>query len=359
MKVQPSYVHYGGETTIPQTRGIRQGSVESPFLFAIAVEQALYNATAHSEWPRTVPGAPDIPLSELLFMDDTLLWSGGRTDMKKKYELLKSELAKWGLQVNAEKTQYYHSPYSREPGPITLDGQLIEPSSSMGVFGIPLSVPVKPGALMDSGIAKGTAKFYGNRNVFLARAPLKEKLKMFRAVVTGSALWYSSAVPPTPQAMGALNATQLELVAKMAGFRRRSEESWCEFRQRSMRGARQLLCNHHVERWSTCWLKRYWDFKGHISRALFRPSPTASSLMVNYRNCTWWAEQCRDPHGIKHPGSFFPHLSNEEKHLNRVTKTQNWREQAQDPKLWQSLKQTWIDQTDVAWTSGRQLALPH
>ncbi|CAE7887330.1 putative 149 kDa protein [Symbiodinium microadriaticum] len=155
-----------GETTIPQTRGIRQGSVESPFLFAIAVEQALYNATAHSEWPRTVPGAPDIPLSELLFMDDTLLWSGGRTDMKKKYELLKSELAKWGLQVNAEKTQYYHSPYSREPGPITLDGQLIEPSSSMGVFGIPLSVPVKPGALMDS----------------------------------GSALWYSSAVPPTPQA---------------------------------------------------------------------------------------------------------------------------------------------------------------
>ena len=227
----------------------------------------------------------------------------------------------------------------------------------MSIFGVPMSTPLKPSSLMDTGIAKATAKFYANKEVFLARAPLKAKLKLCQAVVTGSALWYSCAVPPTAQAMGALNTTQLELVSKMAGFRRGSDETWCEFRLRSLRGARQILCNNQAERWSTCWLKRYWDFKGHISRAFHRSSPTASALIDNFRNCEWWAAQRRDPFGLRHPGSFYPHLSNEEKHLNQVTGSSNWRTQAQDPKLWQNLRTAWINQMDVAWTSGRQIAL--
>ena len=346
-----------GDTTIPQTRGIRQGSVESPFLFAIAIEQALSTVMADPQWPRAPVSAPDLPVSELLYMDDLLLWSGSKSDMQKKYAMLKAELQKWGLHVNAEKTKYYRSPHSLEAGPILLESQTIENGAAMPVFGVPLSVPVKPGSLMDTGIAKATSKFYSNKHVFLARAPLKDKLKLFSAVVTGSALWYSCAMPPSVQAMGALNTAQLELVSKLAGFRRRTEESWLEFRLRSIRGARQLLVNHQVERWSTGWLKRYWDYKGHIARALYRTSPTASALMDNFRNCEWWAAQCRDPHGLKHPGSFFPHLSNEEKQLNKVTGSLNWRTQAQDPQAWNNLRTAWISHMDVAWTSGRQFAL--
>ncbi|CAE7355682.1 unnamed protein product [Symbiodinium sp. KB8] len=277
-----------GDTTIPQTRGIRQGSVESPFLFAIAIEQALSTVMADPQWPRAPVSAPDLPVSELLYMDDLLLWSGSKSDMQKKYAMLKAELQKWGLHVNAEKTKYYRSPHSLEAGPILLESQTIENGAAMPVFGVPLSVPVKPGSLMDTGIAKATSKFYSNKHVFLARAPLKDKLKLFSAVVTGSALWYSCAMPPSVQAMGALNTAQLELVSKLAGFRRRTEESWLEFRLRSIRGARQLLVNHQVERWSTGWLKRYWDYKGHIARALY--------------------------------SSFFPHLSNEEKQLNKAVR---------------------------------------
>ena len=96
-----------GDTSVPQTRGIRQGSVESPFLFAVAVEQALYDAMASPQWPKVVQGAPDLPVSELLYMDDLLLWAGSKADMQQKYALLKVELRKWGLNVNAEKTKYY------------------------------------------------------------------------------------------------------------------------------------------------------------------------------------------------------------------------------------------------------------
>ncbi|CAE7819576.1 unnamed protein product [Symbiodinium sp. CCMP2592] len=156
---------------IPQGRGIRQGAVESPFLFAIAIETALYDAINQPAWPKIIPAAPDLPLAELLFMDDTLMAAASPTDMVKKYDLLRTELNKWGLTVNPEKTAYYCSPYSTMKGPIQLEGKTIQPGDSLTVFGIPLSVPFKPTAIMDTAISKASKKFFANKHVFLAEAP--------------------------------------------------------------------------------------------------------------------------------------------------------------------------------------------
>ena len=175
---------------------------------------ALKAATEHSEWPKTIPSAPDLPLAELLYMDDTLLWAANRDDMIKKYNILKSELAKWGLRVNPEKTSYYHSPHSTTPGNIQLDDQVIEPASHMTVFGIPLATPLKPTSLMDTAMSKASKKFYANKHIFMARSPLKGKLKTFQTIVGGSALWYCSAVSPSTQALSGVNTLQLELLAK-------------------------------------------------------------------------------------------------------------------------------------------------
>ena len=112
-----------GDQEVPQGRGIRQGSVESPFLFAIAIEMAVLQATKHEEWPSYIPAAPGMPLAELMYMDDTILWAANLDDMKKKYNILKEELHTWGLKVNPEKTSIYLSPHSTVQGPITLDDQ--------------------------------------------------------------------------------------------------------------------------------------------------------------------------------------------------------------------------------------------
>ncbi|CAE7704303.1 unnamed protein product [Symbiodinium microadriaticum] len=189
-----------GDAEIAQGRGIRQGSVESPFLFAIAIEMAIQQCVKREDWPTCIPAAPDLPLAELLYMDDTILWAAGRAAMVKKYQIFKEELARWGLKVNPEKTSFYQSPHSTSPGPIVLDGMSIQPAASLQVFGIPLSVPLKPTALMDTAMAKASKKFCVNKHIFMARAPLKHKLKTFRAVVGGAALWYSSAITPTSQA---------------------------------------------------------------------------------------------------------------------------------------------------------------
>ncbi|CAE7033110.1 pol, partial [Symbiodinium sp. KB8] len=156
-----------GDAEIPQGRGIRQGSVESPFLFSIAIEMAISQSIQREEWPKTIPSIPDLPLAELLYMDDTLLRGANREDLATKYRILKEELAGWGLAVNPEKTAFYQSPYSTSMGPIVLDGQKIESSQSLSVFGIPLAVPLKPTTLMDTAMAKASKKFYANKHVFM------------------------------------------------------------------------------------------------------------------------------------------------------------------------------------------------
>ena len=71
-----------GEDHISQTRGIRQGAVESPWLFSVAMELALREAQSMKEWPRVLGAAPDLKISELLFMDDSIIWGPSQSAYK-------------------------------------------------------------------------------------------------------------------------------------------------------------------------------------------------------------------------------------------------------------------------------------
>ena len=197
-------------------------------------------------------------------MDDSLVWSGSKEATQTKYDLLRRHLAEWGLSLNTTKTKYYASPHCTESGPIVLEGNLIHPAKSLEVFGIPLDIPLRPTKLMDTAMTRAQSKFYANKEVFLARGPLAKKLKVFQSVVGGAALWYCAAVNPTAQALGALNACQLELVSKLARIKRKPQETWLDHKLRSHRTARALLHNQKQE---TIWLRRNWGYRGHVSRA--------------------------------------------------------------------------------------------
>ena len=278
-----------GEEQVPQTRGIRQGAVESPFLFAVSMECALREAQEHPQWPKEIGAAPDLFLQALLFMDDSLLWSGTKADVVMKYTILRDALARWGLQVHPAKTAYYQSPYATEKGPLIVDKTVVQPSPTLEIMGISLQVPLKPSNLLDAGMAKARKKYSAIRHILECRGPLQERLKTLHSTVGGAALWYSAAVPPSPQALGAINGLQQEMVARMAGFKRRPEETWLEHRMRSLRGARQILANNKQLRWSTCWLKRYWGYKGHVARSAYRQCPPASAFMDRFRTYQWWS----------------------------------------------------------------------
>ena len=187
-------------------------------------------------------------------MDDSILWDNQRSHLALKFRLFRQALGEWGLTVNPQKTVFYSSPYSTEDAKIELEGLVIQSSSTFEVMGVHLSVPLKPSALMDTGMAKARKKYFATRDVLECRGPLKKRIQVFQTTVGGAALWYASAATPTPQAMGALNTMQMEMVARMSRLKRKPEESWLEFRQRSIRAARQILHNTGTERWSTVWL---------------------------------------------------------------------------------------------------------
>ena len=347
-----------GSQKIRQTRGIRQGSVESPFIFAIAMECALHRAQRDERWPKSLNGAPDMSVCSLLFMDDSILWDNPRESLALKYEIFGNALAEWGLTVNPRKTVFYSSPHSTESPEIVLDGVRLESCRVFEVMGIQLSILFKPASVMDTGMAKARKKYHAMKHILECRGNLKQRFMVFQSAVGGAALWYAAAASPGPQAMGALNAMQLEMVARMSGVRRKPDENWLSFRQRSMRAARQILSNAGHERWSTIWLRRHWQYRGHVARAKNRDHPPASSFLDEFRTLDWWRSQQRWRDGLRHPTAFYPHLSNEEVRLNRASGTESWRALARDGPGWKRREQTWVDQNDVAWCSGRQLALP-
>ena len=57
-----------GLVDIPQQRGIRQGSVESPFIFSVAMEVAVRSAQADPQWPSTIHSIPELEVQEILYM---------------------------------------------------------------------------------------------------------------------------------------------------------------------------------------------------------------------------------------------------------------------------------------------------
>ena len=278
-----------GTKCIAQTRGIRQGSVESPFIFAVAMECALHNAQRHAEWPQELSGAPDLKLSSLLFMDDSILWDTQREALERKFAILSQELSAWGLTVNRKKTAFYSSPHAASLPQINLDGVLVQSSSALEVMGVRLQVPFKPASVMDTGLAKARKKYFASRNILECRGPLKKRLQVFQSAVGGAALWYAAAAVPNYQAMGAVNSMQLEMVARMSGIRRRPDEGWLDFRMRGLRGVRQILHNAGMERWSTIWLRRHWQYRGHVARAAGRDQPPASSIIDAFRTLPWCA----------------------------------------------------------------------
>ena len=74
-----------GASLLGMTRGIKQGAVESPALFAMVAETCLAEAAARFNWSSGPGVFPGMPHHDVLFMDDCILWSRGFRVFNKKF----------------------------------------------------------------------------------------------------------------------------------------------------------------------------------------------------------------------------------------------------------------------------------
>ena len=126
-------------------------------------------------------------------------------------------------------------------------------------------------------------------------------------------------------------ACQLYYIREIIGRKRKPQEEWLHWNQRSLREARVIVHRNKAcgGRWSSFILRVRWQLLGHVAR---HPGPTREIL--TWRNLQWWREEQQLPDRVraKHPHQFNTQLDDERK----VAKVagDDWQEKAQHRERW-------------------------
>ena len=336
--------------------GIRQGSVESPQMFAAVIDWILTDVAEKHSWGSSPQPFEGLPLGEVAFVDDMIAWGGTKRGLSLKIGQLVDEMKKWGLRVNLQKCQVYVSPYNKEPGKVEILGASLESDDHLLVMGLPLRVGVTAKEALAPVFAKVKSAFWAKKHLFRAKVPLAGRLRLMDRVLGNMALWCASAFIPDKLSLQTVNVLQSQLVIWMMRLGKRGEEDWIEFRMRSFRAARWAIQRHLGLRWSTLWLQRSWDYAGHRARSYLWQPPTPSGLLDSFRTLEWWRNEQEHKLGKRHPGRFYPKLMGEERALERAAGGQ-WRDLAMDRNAWRAKRGEWVEQQDLPWSSHTQLAI--
>ena len=242
-----------GESSFPLLSGVRQGSVESPQAFASAMDWILADVVAKHHWDPCNDVLAGLQFAETAFMDDCILWDGSKLSLSARAGQFIAD--EWGLRVNPEKSQVYHSPFSTESSTLRVGDQDVAPDDRLDVMGIPFASGVTPKEAMQGIFARTKS----NKHLFRAKTPLSGRLRLMHRVLGGTALWCAGAFLPDKHALHAVNALLSQLVCWAMRLSKGAEEPWVEYKVRCLRSARNAIHLHMRDRWSTLWLRRSWD----------------------------------------------------------------------------------------------------
>ncbi|CAE7579342.1 RTase [Symbiodinium sp. CCMP2592] len=345
-----------GVSEFEMCSGIKQGAVESPTFFSLLMEEALEETISAHGWDASPSLFDDFAHESMLFMDDGLLWARDPCTVAQRLEQLRLTLLSYGLTLNIKKCQMYCSKDVVGPRVVTIQGVELQASDSVEVMGLKLKKGVSICELLQPLVARAKQKFWSQKHLLRCRSPLRGRLQLLHRVVAGAGLWCIAAFPPCRSAMGLLNSVQAMLVGWAMRLSKSEGESWVSFRQRVVRSSRVALVRYEIPRWSTLWLRRWWDFSGHRVRGLLSQAPPLSSYLDEFRSLAWWRRVQANKQGPRHP-HHFARLTALEESMNSACQGP-WRAFAHDRANWAQLRDRYVRACDLPWASGRQLALP-
>ena len=346
-----------GQSDFDLFSGIKQGAVESPSFFSLLMEEALDETAEAHEWVKLRRLFQDFEHENALFMDDGLLWGPDTGVVAVRLEQFLRTLSQYGLEVNVKKCQLYCSRDVPGAQELQVAGYLLKSVDAIDVMGLRMRKGMTVCELIQPLLARAKTKFWSVKHLLRCKSPLPGRLALFERVVAGAGLWCLAASPPDNAAMGLLNAMQTMLLGWMLRLSKYPDETWLQFKQRSVRASRCVLHRWGFCRWSTLWLRKWWDYSGHRVRAVLSDSPPLSSLLDQFRTLSWWRRQQNSSTGVKRGGRHYAKLTIMEESMNKPCGGY-WRDVAHDRGRWKGLRDIWVQQNDLPWTSGRQLALP-
>ena len=352
------------QVSICQTNGVRQGSPDSPVLFAAQIGEAL-DATLQAVDGGQPPhvgrheALQPPPHSGAAFMDDTYIWGESPEYVQRVLDELEKQLRKLGLSINPKKTQVI-SNKENDSVRFTIGGVQVVPDGPkdlMTILGAPISLSGEVAPVVAEMQGRARRAFHAHKKLLCSKGPLQERLRMHQCLVRGAALWGCPAWSINSALLQAANSTQLLQVRTMTAAKRLATESWQDWNIRTMRRARALLHHHKFSRWSTHALELQWNLWGHIGRAPFSPT----FHLLRWRDLAWWKDQQSlppgpAPRGVRHIGHHNPDRD-PERHIGAIAGLQWWI-LAADRSAWQNAQKSFLEKFDPPWASGHQATLP-
>ena len=238
-----------GDSTIKMSSGIRQGSVESPQVFATAMDWVVGDVAAKYGWDSCSDVLQGLEFAESAFVDDCILWNGSKDKLSERAAQLMEELLGWGLRVNPEKCQVYVSPHSNESGSLMVGGYAVAPDDTLDVMGILFKVGISPRDALKGIFQRTKGKFWAAKHLFRAKTSMAGRMKLMQRVLAG--LWCAAAFVPDKGALHAINVLQAQLTIWALRLHRKDGEKCPEFKIRCYRSARYCISTHVTHRWST------------------------------------------------------------------------------------------------------------
>ena len=225
--------------------GVKQGSVESPAVFSWLMDliMSYVRASAQSE-PQWMEG---LDLDHVVFMDDVVGWAKSTKSLQNQVGALLAVLKKWGLMLNVEKCALIcHGDVGLKQ--ITVEGitlKALPAGSPLSIMGTPIGPTVTPTDILESFMERARRCFRAKYNILHSSASLKHRMLVLDRVVLTTMTWAFGILHPTKEITTALNQLQQEMVISMAGWKRKGDEGYVDYKQRSFRLAR--ACIHQSE----------------------------------------------------------------------------------------------------------------
>ena len=213
------------------SRGTKQGDPISPSLFSAVLQHALVG-TVQSWVGRNLglclgSSASDI-LTNLRFADDILLMAKSRNEVEVMLRDLKSAAAKVGLELHMGKTKILANKHARDSvdtEEIIVAGENLDILGADEVtmyLGRHLTLNRTHATEFDARLASAWRKFMMQKSELCTnRYPLRERLRLFEATVTRSALYGCETWTMTASDKKRLRTTQRRMLRWMIGSRRK------------------------------------------------------------------------------------------------------------------------------------------
>ena len=251
-------------------RGTKQGDPISPILFNTILEtimRRLKNSWSLKKYGISLGN--NLLLQNLRFADDLLLMGTSLKQVEHMLNDLANEASLAGLQLHQGKTKIL-SNRRKTLGSVTVHGEPVEVlpiSGQTEYLGRLLSFKDYHSIEVDHRLAKAWKKFYCFKSELCSKDyPLKDRLKLFDAIVTPTMLYGSCSWTMTAEREKKLVVCQRRMLRRVCCVRKTAHEDWVEYMKRSTRTIEEIMHKHGLEYWIIGQRRRKWKWAGRVAR---------------------------------------------------------------------------------------------